>query len=81
MYHVWNSVFIFIVAQYVYGPVCYVIAVCRYPVKGHVGRVLFGDLSGKSIVCMQGRIHAYEGHSMWQVSATVSNFVNTFESL
>jgi len=40
---------------------------CGRPVKGHSGRLLFGDLAGKSVVCMQGRIHAYEGHSMWQV--------------
>jgi len=33
-------------------------------VKGHKGNFVFGTLCGKSIVCMQGRIHTYEGYSM-----------------
>lgn len=37
-------------------------------VKGHAGQLLFGMLNGKCVVCMLGRVHAYEGHSMWQVS-------------
>ena len=45
-----------------------VVVVNVYIVKGHAGRLLFGELSGKSVVCMQGRTHAYEGHSMWQVT-------------
>lgn len=29
---------------------------------GHKGRLVFGKLGGKEIVCMQGRLHFYEGH-------------------
>jgi len=36
-------------------------------VKGHLGRLVFGSLGGVDVVVMQGRIHAYEDHSMWQV--------------
>lgn len=30
---------------------------------GHVGRLLLGDLDGVSVVCLQGRLHMYEGIS------------------
>jgi purine-nucleoside phosphorylase len=30
---------------------------------GHVGRLIFGELSGQQVVCMQGRLHGYEGNS------------------
>lgn len=33
-------------------------------VPGHVGAFVFGTSHGKSIVCLQGRLHYYEGHSM-----------------
>lgn len=29
---------------------------------GHAGRFVFGTLSGKKVMCMQGRIHLYEGY-------------------
>jgi len=32
-------------------------------VAGHAGRMLIGKLGDKSVICMQGRAHAYEGHS------------------
>lgn len=31
---------------------------------GHKGRLVFGMLSGKKVVCMQGRFHYYEGWAM-----------------
>ncbi len=31
---------------------------------GHKGRLVFGLLSGKKVVCMQGRFHYYEGWAM-----------------
>ncbi|XP_014671416.1 PREDICTED: purine nucleoside phosphorylase-like, partial [Priapulus caudatus] len=31
-------------------------------VPGHAGRLVFGLLSGKEVVCMQGRFHTYEGY-------------------
>jgi purine-nucleoside phosphorylase len=30
---------------------------------GHAGRLLFGTLEGLPVVCLQGRLHVYEGHS------------------
>ncbi|KAJ3413649.1 hypothetical protein HDV05_007717 [Chytridiales sp. JEL 0842] len=33
-------------------------------VAGHAGKLVFGFLSGKPTVCMVGRKHAYEGHSL-----------------
>jgi len=36
-------------------------------VPGHVGRLVFGSVAGVDVVVMQGRIHSYEHHSMWQV--------------
>lgn len=29
---------------------------------GHIGRFVFGTLNGKRVMCMQGRIHLYEGY-------------------
>ncbi len=36
-------------------------------VPGHKGRLVVGQLEGKTIMCMQGRFHFYEGWSMQQV--------------
>ncbi|QAT40071.1 purine-nucleoside phosphorylase [Clostridium sp. JN-9] len=36
-------------------------------VKGHVGRFVFGEMQGKNVVMMQGRVHYYEGNSMEDV--------------
>ena len=33
-------------------------------VPGHTGAFVFGTRFGKSVVCLQGRLHYYEGHSM-----------------
>jgi len=40
-------------------------------VDGHHGRLIFGELGGKSIVAMQGRFHYYEGYTMQQVTFPV----------
>lgn len=37
-------------------------------VESHSGRLLFGYLENKKIVCMEGRFHFYEGYSMKQVT-------------
>ena len=37
----------------------------------HAGRMVFGKLAGKNIVCMQGRFHSYEGYSMQQLAIPV----------
>lgn len=46
----------------------------EFPVStapGHQGRFLAGTLSGKPVLCMQGRLHAYEGHSMEALSLPI----------
>lgn len=40
-------------------------------VKGHSGKLIFGQLAGKNVVVMQGRFHYYEGYSMQQVTFPV----------
>lgn len=37
-------------------------------VEGHKGKLIFGVLSGKKVMAMQGRIHYYEGYSMQEVT-------------
>ena len=36
----------------------------RSTIVGHEGRLALGQLEGVECVCMQGRVHFYEGHSM-----------------
>lgn len=36
-------------------------------VVGHAGNLCFGKVDDVPVVCMQGRVHFYEGHPMWQV--------------
>lgn len=36
-------------------------------VESHAGKLLFGSLSGKKVVAMQGRFHYYEGYTMQQI--------------
>ncbi len=40
-------------------------------VEGHAGRLIFGELGGKSVVAMQGRFHYYEGYNMQQIAFPV----------
>ncbi|XP_046571188.1 purine nucleoside phosphorylase-like isoform X2 [Haliotis rubra] len=40
-------------------------------VPGHMGYLVFGMLSGKSVVLMRGRFHYYEGYPMWKVAMPV----------
>lgn len=37
-------------------------------VEGHHGRLLFGHLSGKPVMAMEGRFHYYEGYGMKEVT-------------
>lgn len=43
-------------------------------VKGHSGRLIFGELSGKQVVAMAGRFHFYEGYDAQQVVFPVRVF-------
>ncbi len=36
-------------------------------VAGHAGNLCLGRLAGVSVACMQGRVHAYEGHPLSRV--------------
>ncbi|XP_009931954.2 purine nucleoside phosphorylase [Opisthocomus hoazin] len=46
----------------------------RSTVVGHAGRLVFGDLNGQPCVCMQGRFHYYEGHSVSTVTFPIRVF-------
>lgn len=38
---------------------------------GHKGRFVVGTLEGKAVICMQGRLHYYEGHTLKDVTYPV----------
>jgi len=38
---------------------------------GHKGRIVVGKLGGRTILCMQGRVHYYEGYTMRQITYPV----------
>lgn len=40
-------------------------------VESHHGKLIFGSLSGKKVVAMQGRFHYYEGYTMQQITFPV----------
>jgi purine-nucleoside phosphorylase len=40
-------------------------------VEGHKGRFVIGELFGKTMICMQGRFHYYEGYSQSQITLFV----------
>lgn len=40
-------------------------------VEGHKGRFVIGELFGKTVVCMQGRFHYYEGYEQSQIALAV----------
>jgi len=40
-------------------------------VEGHSGKLIFGTLSGKKVMAMQGRFHYYEGYGMKEVTFPV----------
>jgi len=40
-------------------------------VEFHKGKLIYGNLSGKKVLAMQGRFHAYEGYTMQQITFPV----------
>ena len=40
-------------------------------VEGHAGRFVVGELFGKTVVCMQGRFHYYEGYPQSQLAIPI----------
>jgi inosine/guanosine/xanthosine phosphorylase family protein len=40
----------------------------RTTVAGHMGKLILGQLHGRSVAVMQGRFHYYEGHSMENIA-------------
>ncbi|KAJ2082312.1 Purine nucleoside phosphorylase [Coemansia sp. RSA 988] len=46
----------------------------RSTAQGHLGQLVFGLLSGKRVVCMQGRFHCYEGYTIQQVAFPIRVF-------
>lgn len=43
-------------------------------VSGHQGRLIIGHLDGKDVLCMQGRIHLYEGHQPQAINTIIKAF-------
>lgn len=43
-------------------------------VQSHAGKLIFGRLSGKYVVCMSGRFHFYEGYDFEQLAAPIRVF-------
>lgn len=43
-------------------------------VSGHQGRLIIGKLEGKDVLCMQGRIHLYEGHEPQKINLIIKVF-------
>jgi len=46
----------------------------RPGVEGHAGRLILGRLGGRDVICMQGRVHAYEGHHPERLAFGVRTF-------
>ena len=36
-------------------------------VESHAGKLIFGEIAGKKVVCMSGRFHSYEGYDFEQL--------------
>lgn len=43
-------------------------------VSGHQGRLIIGKLEGKDVLCMQGRIHLYEGLDPQKINLIIKSF-------
>lgn len=43
-------------------------------VQSHAGKLIFGTVAGKKVICMSGRFHSYEGYSFRQLTIPVRLF-------
>ena len=43
-------------------------------VKSHAGKLIFGTVAGRRVVCMSGRFHSYEGYDFEQLAIPVRLF-------
>lgn len=43
-------------------------------VSSHAGKLIFGEVSGKKVICMSGRFHFYEGYSFEQLVIPIRLF-------
>lgn len=43
-------------------------------ISGHQGRLVIGELSGKIVLCMQGRFHLYEGYKPSVIADVIKSF-------
>ena len=43
----------------------------RSTAPGHAGKLIFGEIAGKRVVCMAGRFHSYEGYSFNQLAIPI----------
>ena len=46
----------------------------RSTVSGHAGRLVVGKLNGIDVLCMQGRVHFYEGHSPAALALVIRSY-------
>ena len=43
-------------------------------VKGHEGKLIIGEVNGTPLLCMQGRMHIYEGHAAHKLAIPIRTF-------
>ena len=43
-------------------------------VESHEGRLVFGDVNGKKVICMSGRFHHYEGYPFEMLTLPIRLF-------
>lgn len=43
----------------------------RSTAPGHAGKLIFGQIAGKNMVCMAGRFHSYEGYSFEELTIPI----------
>ena len=43
-------------------------------VSGHAGELIYGSLKGRRVICMNGRVHYYEGYSFAEITFPIKLF-------